>query len=109
MPRTENAWLARAVQPVTGRPPRETADDYPNIVARLSDKWRVIVCPAGIQWILQKRDAGNAPSTGWRGVSYCVTREALVRLCGGLESPVDPAALSALAALPEHITVARHG
>jgi len=29
---------------------------------------------------------------------------ALVRLCGGLESPVDPSALSALAALPEHIT-----
>ncbi len=85
------------------RKPRETADDYPNIVARLSDKWRVILCPAGVQWILQKRDAGNAPSTGWRGVSYCVTREALVRLCGGLESPVDPAALLILAALPQHI------
>ena len=83
---------------------RETADDYPNIVARLSDKWRVILCPAGIQWILQKRDAGNAPSTGWRGVGYCATREALVRLCGGLESPVDPSALLILAALPENIT-----
>jgi len=83
---------------------RETADDYPHIVARLSDKWRVILCPAGIQWILQKRDTGNAPSTGWRGVSYCVTREALVRLCGGLESPVDPSALLILAALPEHIS-----
>ncbi len=38
-----------------------------------------------------------------------VTREALVRLCRGLELPVDPAALSALAALPEHITVVHHG
>ncbi len=87
----------------TCRKSRETADDYPNIVARLSDKWRVILCPAGIQWILQKRDAGSAPSTRWRGVSYCVTREALVRLCGCLDSPVDPSALLILAALPQHI------
>ncbi len=84
------------------RKPREAADDYPNIVARLSERWRVIVCAGGIQGILQKRDSGNAPSTGWRGVSYCVTREALLRLCGGLESPVDPSALLTLAALPEH-------
>ena len=98
------ATIGGKLNPLTGPSHRETADDYPNIVARLSDKWRVILCLAGIQWILQKRDAGNAPSTGWRGVSYCVTREALVRLCGGLEPPVDPAALSALAALPEYIT-----
>ena len=83
--------------------PRETADDYPHIVARLSDRWRVIVCAGGIQWIVQKRDAGNAPSNGWRGVSYCLTRKALLRLCGGLESPVDPSALLILAALPQHI------
>ena len=43
------------------------------------------------------------------GVGYCLTREALLRLCGGLESPVDPSALLILAALPEHITVAHHG
>ena len=85
------------------RKPRETADDYPHIIARISDKWRVIVCAGGIQWILQKRDAGNAPSNGWRGVGYCLTREALLRLCGGLESPVDPSELLILAALPQHI------
>ncbi len=85
------------------RKPRETADDYPHIVTRLSDRWRVIVCAGGVQWILQKRDAGNAPSNGWRGVSYCLTRKALLRLCGGLESPVDPSALLTLAALPERI------
>ena len=98
------ATIGGKLNPLTGPSHRETADDYPNIVARLSDKWRVILCPAGIQWILQKRDAGNAPSTGWRGVGYCATREALVRLCGGLESPVDPSALLILAALPENIT-----
>ncbi len=91
------------------RKPRESADDYPSIVARLSDRWRVIVCAGGIQWILQRRDGERAGGTRWTGVGYCMTREALLRLCRGLESPVDPAALSALAALPEHITVARHG
>ncbi len=48
---------------------RETAEDYPDIVARLSERWRIIVCAGGIQWVLQKRDAGKAPSNGWRGVS----------------------------------------
>jgi len=97
--------LVRPRQGVGGRGmnARETSADYPNIVARLSDKWRVIVCAGGLQWILQKRDAGNAPSIGWRGVGYCMTREALLRLCGGLESPVDPSARPILAALPEHI------
>jgi hypothetical protein len=103
MPRTENARRARAGSLVTDRPPRETADDYPDIVARLSDRWRVILCPAGIQWILQRRDGERAGGTRWAGVGYCTTREALLRLCRGLESPVDPAALLILAALPQHI------
>ena len=96
-----------ALAPIGDKPvrrgPGETADYYPDVVVQINRRWRVILCPAGIQWILQKRDSGNAPSTGWRGVSYCVTREALVRLCGGLESPVDPSALLILATLPEHI------
>ena len=83
---------------------RETADDYPHIVARLSDRWRVIVCPAGIQWILQRRDGQRAGRARWAGVSYCQTREALLRLCRTFSARVDPAALSTLAALPEHIT-----
>ncbi len=84
------------------RKPRESADDYPHIVARLSDKWRVILCPAGIQWILQRRDGERAGGTRWAGVGYCLTRDALLRLCRGLESPGDPSALLILAALPEH-------
>jgi hypothetical protein len=36
----------------------ETSDDYPRVVAVLSDgKTRVIVCYAGIQWIVQRRPA----------------------------------------------------
>ena len=29
---------------------RETADDYPHIVARLSDRVRVMDCPTGFDW-----------------------------------------------------------
>ena len=84
------------------RKPRESADDYPNIVARLSDNWRVIVCAGGIQWILQRRDGERSGRARWTGVSYCLTREALVRLCRALSEPVDPSALLILAALPKH-------
>ena len=87
---------------------RETAADYPDIVARLFDKWRVILCPAGLQWIVQRRDGERAGGTRWAGVGYRQTREALLRLCRGLDSPVDPSALLILAALPEHIAVALH-
>jgi hypothetical protein len=81
---------------------RETAGDYPNIVARLSDKWRVILCGAGIQWILQRRDGERAGRARWAGVGYCRTREALLRLCRASSERVDPAAWAALIALPEH-------
>jgi hypothetical protein len=32
----------------------EEADDYRAIVVRLNERWRVIACSAGIQWILQR-------------------------------------------------------
>ncbi len=98
-PQDQRRPLAEARRARKGQP-GEGEDDYVNVVARLSDRWRVIRCSAGIQWVLQRRDAGNAPSTGWRGVSYCVTRESLLRRCGGLESPIDPSAMVVLDRLP---------
>ncbi len=83
---------------------RESEDDYTNTVARISDRWRVIVCRDGIQWILQRRDAGRLAGARWRSLGYCLTRKGLMRLCAAHSARVDPAALSALAALPEHIT-----
>lgn len=82
---------------------RETADDYPLLVARLSERWRVIVCRDGVQWIVQRRDAGKAPGTGWRATGYCLTRVALLRLCGGVGSRIDPAARARLLSFPEQI------
>jgi hypothetical protein len=67
------------------RPPRareagESAEEYPAVVVVLDANRRVIECAAGIQWIVQvRRRKGRSP---WEGVSFCRTKEALVRLVG---------------------------
>jgi hypothetical protein len=69
----------------------ETSNDYPRVVAVLSDgKTRVIVCYAGIQWILQRRQGEQ-----WHSRSFCCTKEALIRCCGGGTPELD--------ALPDRI------
>ena len=94
----------RADRLTADRKPREAADDYPNIVARLSDKWRVILCPAGTQWIVQRRDGERAGGARWASVGYCQTREALLRLCRASCGPVSPSIREVLGSLPDHIT-----
>lgn len=76
----------------------EQADAYPNVVARLSEACRVIVCPHGIQWIVQRRAKG---AIRWRNVGYFRTLRALRARCEKLcpASAVD----EALVGLPEHI------
>ncbi len=81
----------------------ESADDYSGIVARLSASHRVIICKDQIQWILQRRDGERHGRTRWAGVGYFLTREALLRASRASCARIDPAALAALAALPEHI------
>jgi hypothetical protein len=73
----------------------ETNDAYPHVVAVL-DGGRVIVCPAGIQWIVQHLYGGQ-----WRSRSFCRTKEALLRCCGHDPHP-------ALAALPDRIVEPHH-
>ena len=85
-----------------GKASREAADDYAGEVARLSARWRVIVCRDGIQWVLQQRDAGSHHTARWRGWAYCLTRAALIRLCGSLQDAPDPTAMALLASLPAH-------
>ena len=81
----------------------ESSDDYPDVVAVLNDRWRVIACAAGIQWILQCRRSAETCSTArWQGRSFCRTREALIRLCQPQNvGPIDPAAAAILAELPD--------
>lgn len=57
---------------------KEHSDDYPNVVMSLDERWRVIVCRNGIQWILQYRKSLTKPDL-WEGRSYCQTREGLER------------------------------
>jgi hypothetical protein len=85
-----------------GRTARETADDYPGIVARLCDTRRVIQCRDAVQWILQGRDGWSGGTARWTGLSYCRTREAILRLCRTSSARIDPIAWAALTALPAH-------
>ncbi len=82
---------------------RESDDNYARVAARLDDRWRVIVCRDDLQWILQRPDGERAGGARWTGVSYCLSREALLRLCRASSERVGPDVLSALAALPEHM------
>jgi hypothetical protein len=78
----------------------EEADDYHAVVARLNDSWRVIVCAAGIQWILQRRRGERRGTARWEGRGFCRTCEALNRLSRNHAGAITPAAIAILALLP---------
>jgi hypothetical protein len=82
--------------PVKRNPMNESYDDYPRIVARLNDRWRVIECRDRVQWILQKHTGEDR----WTGRSYCRTSEALRRCCLEERIEIDPAVLASLFELP---------
>ena len=77
----------------------ECRDTYPALVY-LTDRVRVIECRDRLQWIVQRRRSVCPDS--WRGVSFCRTREALLRCAGRGE----PAAMARLRALPERFPAA---
>lgn len=94
-----------SLRPAQGNSHRESDERYFGIVARLNERWRVIRCPDGIQWILQRRERVSGPDGArWEGRSYCTTRDGLrlsiraqIRLCDG-------EALQAVACLPARIS-----
>jgi hypothetical protein len=78
-------WQRGGVRIAPCVPPRdraaaESADQYPRIVLTLNAKTRVIECRDGLQWIIQRKTGGGRDP--WRGVSFCRTKKALVRLAG---------------------------
>jgi hypothetical protein len=81
----------------------EETDDYHAIVAHLNERWRVIVCAAHIQWILQRRTGERHGRARWEGRSYCRTSEALNRLSRRHAGAIDATAAAVLASLPEWI------
>jgi hypothetical protein len=84
----------------------ESGDRYDRVVVQLNEKWRVVECRAGIQWILQRRKSATAGS-GWDGRSFCRSGEAIKRLARLHAQPIDPDALAVLDALPAWIEEAR--
>jgi hypothetical protein len=71
-----------------------------SVLALLNARWRVIDEP--LQWILQRKKGNpRKKSSGWRGRSFCRTREALLRCVREYCSDVDPAALAKLKGLPD--------
>ena len=80
---------------------QETSDAYARVEAKPAPGWRVVTCKDQIQWILQRRKKGGAERP-WRGVGYFRTKDALIKACASLCGRVDPAAMAALAALPQN-------
>ena len=82
---------------------RERDDCYAAVVIHLTQRWRIIVCKDGIQWILQQRSVAP-PNTGtWAGKSYSTTRSGLITACSDRELLSDPSARQALDDLPVRI------
>jgi hypothetical protein len=80
----------------------ESGDTYDRVVVRLNEKWRVVECRAGVQWILQRRKSAS-DGGGWSSRSFCRTSDAIRRLARQDAKPIDPEALVVLDRLPEWI------
>ena len=61
---------------------RESSDHYSYVILRFTNRWRIILCRQGLQWILQRRE--NLHGGAWRGFRYFRTRKALIEECGRL-------------------------
>jgi hypothetical protein len=71
------------------------------LIAQLNENWRVVYDP--LQWILQQRKGkARKKNSGWRGRSFCRTREGLLRCVRDYCGEIDAAALAKLDALPDH-------
>lgn len=81
---------------------RESDQNYRGVLAILNDRWRVIVCRDGVQWILQYRKSAEKTGTrsGWRGRSYCRISQALKRDMGYHAGDICPYALAVIQSLP---------
>ena len=82
----------------------EGADGYSGFAAQIDAKTRVVACAAGIQWIVQRASIRSTGERTWAGVSFCRTKQALLR-CVREWAPGDHPKLEALPAwFPERPT-----
>lgn len=82
---------------------RERSDIYSNTIFRINDRWRVIVCPEGIQWILQKRKGYLDGRPAWDGMSFCRSKAGMYRAIKEKVGAVSPDTEAQLAQLPDWV------
>ena len=81
---------------------RERDNGYAFIVVHLAPRYRVILCPKGLQWIFQEQEASHeAP---WRAQEYHTSRESLLNACGKRGFLSNPNLAAVLHALPNHVS-----
>lgn len=80
----------------------ESSDLYAKVIVQSSDRWRVILCSQGLQWIIQKKESSHAGP--WRAEKYVTSRSALIKACGALGLLSDPATEAVLYTLPKHVS-----
>jgi len=81
---------------------RERDDDYAYVIVQLAPRYRVILCPQGLQWIIQKKECSRRAD--WRAEQYLTSRDGLIEACvkrGLLSNPNTEAVLHAL---PDHVS-----
>jgi hypothetical protein len=79
----------------------ERDDAYAGEIIRLSARRRVIIDRGGSQYIVQKMFDETSHGAVWRGVSYHVTRDSLMRPCVTSQWLSDPAVREIIEGLPE--------
>ena len=81
---------------------RERDENYADIVVKLAPRYRIILCPQRLQWIVQQQECSHeAP---WRAQEYHTSRESLMKACGKLGFLSDPNVEAVLHGLPDHVS-----
>ena len=80
---------------------RERDDTYSDVVVECRDRWRVIRCRRGLQWIIQKRSTKRPNRGVFIGKSFHTTRKSLLEACSRLQLLDSPRILASLLDLPE--------
>lgn len=98
MPDTSSAHLHKPATTAA------SSDGGAVVVAVLNDRWRVIVCQDGIQWVLQRRAGERGGRARWMSEGYFRSRDALIAFSHARARNVAPAASDRLASLPPRFT-----
>ena len=86
---------------IDGGSNRERDDNYAYVVVQLAPRYRIILCPQGLQWIIQEKECSRRAD--WRAEQYLTSRDGLIEACGKRGLLSDPNAEAVLHALPDHV------